>query len=40
MTGDNARARACFEAFLAAKSSSAEYRRVLPQVRAELAQIQ
>ena len=30
MAGDNARARAAFEAFLAARSSSAEYRQVIP----------
>jgi tetratricopeptide (TPR) repeat protein len=39
MTGDNARARASFEAFLAAKGTSPEYRQLIPQVRAELAAI-
>ena len=37
MAGENARARACFETFLAARSSSAEYRALIPQVKAELA---
>ena len=36
MAGDNARARAAFEAFLTARSSSPEYRQVIPQVRKEL----
>ena len=40
MAGDKARARAAFEAFLAAKSGSAEYRHVVPQVREELAAVQ
>ena len=40
MTGDKARARAAFEAFLAAKGGSAEYRQVIPQVREELAAVQ
>ena len=39
MAGDNTRARAAFEAFLAARSSSLEYRQMLPQVRKELAAI-
>jgi len=34
--GDNARARASFEAFLAAKGASREYREMLPLVRREL----
>jgi choline-sulfatase len=40
MAGDNARARAAFEAFLTARSSSPEYRQVVPQVRKELESIQ
>ncbi len=36
MAGDNARARAAFEAFLTARSGSREYRQVIPQVRKEL----
>jgi choline-sulfatase len=40
MAGDNTRARAAFEAFLAARSSSAEYRQVIPQVRKELESVQ
>jgi choline-sulfatase len=40
MAGDNARARTAFEAFLAARSSSAEYRQMIPQVRKELESIQ
>jgi tetratricopeptide (TPR) repeat protein len=40
MTGDNARARAAFEAFLAARSSNAEYRQMIPQVRKELESVQ
>ena len=40
MAGDNARARAAFEAFLAARSSNAEYRQMIPQVKRELAAIQ
>jgi len=40
MAGDNARARAAFEAFLAARSSNAEYRQVVPQVRKELESVQ
>ncbi len=39
MMGDTVQARASFEAFLAAKSSTPEYRRMLPQARAELAQL-
>src|SRR2546421_10713748 len=38
--GDRARARACFEAFLAAKGTSPEYARMIPQVRQELASVQ
>jgi Tfp pilus assembly protein PilF len=38
MAGDNTRARACFQAFLAAKSADAEYRSLIPQVQKELAQ--
>jgi len=40
MAGDNPRARAAFEAFLAARSSSADYRQVIPQVRKELESVQ
>ena len=40
MAGDNARARAAFEAFLAARSSNAEYRQMIPEIRKELAAIQ
>ena len=40
MAGDNARAKASFEAFLAAKGSSPEYRAVVPQVRQELAAVE
>jgi arylsulfatase A-like enzyme/Flp pilus assembly protein TadD len=40
MAGDNARARAAFEAFLTARSSNAEYREMIPQVRKELESIQ
>ena len=40
MAGDNARARAAFEAFLAARSSNPEYRRMIPEIRKELAAIQ
>jgi tetratricopeptide (TPR) repeat protein len=40
MAGDNTRARAAFEAFLAARSTSQEYRQVIPQVRKELESIQ
>ena len=36
-SGDSTRARAAFEAFLAAKGSSPEYRPMLPQVKQELA---
>ena len=39
MAGDNARARAAFEAFLAARGDSPEYRPMIPQVRKELAAI-
>ena len=37
MQGDNARARAAFEAFLAGPASRPEYRNLVPQVRRELA---
>ena len=37
--GDRARARACFQAFLA-KASPAQYGHVIPQVREELADLQ
>jgi choline-sulfatase len=40
MAGDNVRARAAFEAFLAARSSNEEYRRMIPEIRKELAAIQ
>jgi len=40
MAGDNARARAAFEAFLAARSGNEEYRRMIPEIRKELAAIQ
>ncbi|HXK04887.1 MAG TPA: sulfatase-like hydrolase/transferase [Verrucomicrobiae bacterium] len=40
MAGDNPRARAAFEAFLAARSSSVEYQRMIPEVRKELAAVQ
>jgi arylsulfatase A-like enzyme/Flp pilus assembly protein TadD len=40
MAGDNARARTAFEAFLAARSTSREYRQVIPQVRKELESVQ
>jgi arylsulfatase A-like enzyme/Tfp pilus assembly protein PilF len=40
MSGDNARARAAFEAFLAARSSSPEYRQIIPQVQKELEAVQ
>ncbi len=40
MAGDNARSRAAFEAFLAARSSSPEYRQVIRQVRKELEGVQ
>ena len=36
MAGDNARARACFETFLA-KASRAQYGDIIPKVKAELA---
>ena len=39
LAGDKERARAAFEAFLAARGSSEEYRRLLPQVKQELAQV-
>jgi choline-sulfatase len=38
--GDRARARAAFEAFLAAKGNSPEYARIIPDVRRELASVQ
>jgi tetratricopeptide (TPR) repeat protein len=37
MMGDKARARASFEAFLAARGSSPEYRHMVPEVKKELA---
>lgn len=37
MAGEAARARACFEAFLAAPSSDPEYKKLAAQVKAELA---
>jgi tetratricopeptide (TPR) repeat protein len=40
MAGDNTRARTAFEAFLAARSSNAEYREMIPQVKKELESIQ
>jgi arylsulfatase A-like enzyme/Tfp pilus assembly protein PilF len=40
MAGDNARARAAFEAFLAARSTSPEYRHVISQIRKELESVQ
>jgi tetratricopeptide (TPR) repeat protein len=40
MQGETARARASFEAFLAARGSSPEYRDVVPMVRRELATVQ
>jgi arylsulfatase A-like enzyme/Flp pilus assembly protein TadD len=40
MAGDAARARTAFEAFLAARSSSPEYRQIIPQVRKELEAVQ
>ena len=39
MTGDRARARSCFEAFLA-KASPAQYGDIIPKVRKELATLQ
>ena len=39
MAGDRARARSCFKAFLA-KASPAQYARVIPKVRQELASLQ
>jgi choline-sulfatase len=36
MAGDNARARAAFEAFLAARSGNEEYRKMIPEIRKEL----
>jgi hypothetical protein len=39
MAGDRARARSCFEAFLA-KASPPEYRQVIRQVREELTTLQ
>ncbi len=39
MAGDPTRARACFETFLA-KASPAQYGRIIPKVRAELAALQ
>jgi len=40
LAGDNARARAAFEAFLAARSSNDEYQKIIPEVRKELAAVQ
>jgi choline-sulfatase len=40
MAGDNVRARAAFEAFLAARSSNVEYREMIGEIRKELASIQ
>jgi arylsulfatase A-like enzyme/Flp pilus assembly protein TadD len=40
MTGEKERAKAAFEAFLASKSSSPEYRQIIPQVKQELASVQ
>ena len=40
MAGDNVRARAAFEAFLSARSSNAEYREMIPQIRKELESVQ
>jgi arylsulfatase A-like enzyme/Flp pilus assembly protein TadD len=40
LAGDNARARAAFEAFLAARSSNDEYKKMIPEVRKELAALQ
>jgi choline-sulfatase len=40
MAGDNARARSAFEAFLAARSSNAEYREMIPQIKKELESVQ
>jgi arylsulfatase A-like enzyme/Flp pilus assembly protein TadD len=39
IAGDNARARAAFESFLAARSGSPEFREVIPQIKKELAEI-
>jgi len=39
MLGENERARASFEAFLAARGASAEYRQLVPEVKRELANI-
>jgi tetratricopeptide (TPR) repeat protein len=39
MAGDNQRARAAFEAFLLARSSSSEFRQVIPEVKKELAEL-
>lgn len=39
MIGANARARACFEVFLA-KATPAEYGHIIPKIKAELAQLQ
>jgi arylsulfatase A-like enzyme/Tfp pilus assembly protein PilF len=40
MEGERAKARASFEAFLAARATSPEYRQVIPQVRRELEAVQ
>ena len=39
MAGDKARARACFEAFLA-KASRTQYAEIIPKVKQELATLQ
>lgn len=39
MLGDGARARACYEAFMAAAPSNPDYARLIPQVKQELAQL-
>jgi hypothetical protein len=39
MAGDRARARACFEAFLA-KASRTQYASIIPKVKQELATLQ
>ena len=40
MAGDNARARTAYEAFLAARSSNDEYRKMIPGIRKELESVQ
>jgi hypothetical protein len=39
MAGDNARARASYEAFLRANASRPEYREVVPRVQQELSDL-